>query len=257
MAPYHFSDSWTEWRPNENFPVIASSVNFLHNGTFGVVSPGNRLFGRTKEGKQPACILKRIFAKGKQASCQRMVGEWMMDSIKIPWFRHPGPSRSLVYLVRGGSRPNLTEGSLSAAMGLDAIGEHTGVGHNRCIVVPFGGRTTRFRGLRVITVYPAVPFGGETAGVLCSSLVSPMVASSSSMFPVVRILFKSGPLLSFLRSSPCLFSDKISAASRRLSRLGENNEKLGLPTTLIKMCMVGVHGHRGRDLHSHHINKNV
>ncbi|KAL0909760.1 hypothetical protein M5K25_020657 [Dendrobium thyrsiflorum] len=46
-----------------------------------------------------------------------MVGEWMMDPIKIPWFRHPGPSWSLVYLVRGGSRPNLTEGSLSAAMG--------------------------------------------------------------------------------------------------------------------------------------------
>ncbi|KAL0928553.1 hypothetical protein M5K25_000446 [Dendrobium thyrsiflorum] len=46
-----------------------------------------------------------------------MVGEWMMDPIKIPWFRHPGSSWSLVYLVRGGSRPNLTEGFLSAAMG--------------------------------------------------------------------------------------------------------------------------------------------
>ncbi|KAL0904340.1 hypothetical protein M5K25_026432 [Dendrobium thyrsiflorum] len=50
-------------------------------------------------------------------SSERMVGEWMMDPIKIPWFRHPGSSWSLVYLVRGGSRPNLTEGSLSAAMG--------------------------------------------------------------------------------------------------------------------------------------------
>ncbi|KAL0921895.1 hypothetical protein M5K25_005840 [Dendrobium thyrsiflorum] len=48
---------------------------------------------------------------------KRMVGEWMMDPIKIPWFRRPGSSWSLVYLVRGGSRPNLTEGSLSAAMG--------------------------------------------------------------------------------------------------------------------------------------------
>ncbi|KAL0927599.1 hypothetical protein M5K25_001787 [Dendrobium thyrsiflorum] len=46
-----------------------------------------------------------------------MEGEWMMGPIKIPWFRRPGPSWSLVYLVRGGSRPNLTEGSLSAAMG--------------------------------------------------------------------------------------------------------------------------------------------
>ncbi|KAL0924156.1 hypothetical protein M5K25_004965 [Dendrobium thyrsiflorum] len=47
---------------------------------------------------------------------KRMVGGVMMNPIKIPRFRHPGPSWSMVYLVRGGSRPNLTEGSLSAAM---------------------------------------------------------------------------------------------------------------------------------------------
>ncbi|KAL0917833.1 hypothetical protein M5K25_012929 [Dendrobium thyrsiflorum] len=70
-----------------------------------------------------------------------MVGEWMMDPIKIPWFRRPGPSWSLVYLVRGGSRPNLTEGSLSAAMGFDAIGEHTGASHNHTIVMPFDGES--------------------------------------------------------------------------------------------------------------------
>ncbi|KAL0913235.1 hypothetical protein M5K25_016679 [Dendrobium thyrsiflorum] len=81
-----------------------------------------------------------------------MVGEWMMDPIKIPWFRHPGSSWSLVYLVRGGSRPNLTEGSLSAAMGcfvqgylVDlggiAIGEHTGAGHNHNIVMSFSGES--------------------------------------------------------------------------------------------------------------------
>ncbi|KAL0917837.1 hypothetical protein M5K25_012934 [Dendrobium thyrsiflorum] len=103
-----------------------------------------------------------------------MVGEWMMDSIKIPWFYHPGSSWSLVYLVRRGSRPNLAEGSLSAAMGcfvqgylVDlgwiAIGEHTGADYNRYILVPFGSRTTRFRGPRVITVYPASPFGSKTA----------------------------------------------------------------------------------------------
>ncbi|KAL0917747.1 hypothetical protein M5K25_012833 [Dendrobium thyrsiflorum] len=72
---------------------------------------------------------------------KRMVGEWMMDPIKIPWFRRLGSSWSLVYLVRGGSRPNLTEGSLSAAIGFDAIGEHTGVGHNRNIVMSFGGES--------------------------------------------------------------------------------------------------------------------
>ncbi|KAL0907464.1 hypothetical protein M5K25_021877 [Dendrobium thyrsiflorum] len=81
-----------------------------------------------------------------------MVGEWMMDPIKIPWFRHPGSSWSLVYLVRGGSRPNLTEESLSAAMGcfiqgylvdrgFDAIGEHTGAGHNHNLVIPFDGES--------------------------------------------------------------------------------------------------------------------
>ncbi|KAL0928507.1 hypothetical protein M5K25_000391 [Dendrobium thyrsiflorum] len=86
-----------------------------------------------------------------------MVGEWMMDPIKIPWFRHPGSSWSLVYLVRGGSRPNLTEGSLSAAMGCVVQG----------YLIDLGGaiwrQTTRFRGPRVITVYPAVPFSGKTA----------------------------------------------------------------------------------------------
>ncbi|KAL0912987.1 hypothetical protein M5K25_016413 [Dendrobium thyrsiflorum] len=105
----------------------------------------------------------------------RMVGEWMMDPIKIPWFCRPGPSWSLVYLVRGGSRPNLTEGSLSAAMGcfvqgylvdlggFDVTKERIGSGHNRYIVVPFGGRTTRFRGPQVITIYPTVSFSGKIA----------------------------------------------------------------------------------------------
>ncbi|PKU61957.1 hypothetical protein MA16_Dca027595 [Dendrobium catenatum] len=73
----------------------------------------------------------------------------MMDPIKISWFRHPGPSWSLVYLVRGG---------------FDANKERIGAGHNRYFVVPFGGKTTRFRGPRVIIVYPVVPFGGKTAG---------------------------------------------------------------------------------------------
>ncbi|KAL0908605.1 hypothetical protein M5K25_023107 [Dendrobium thyrsiflorum] len=88
----------------------------------------------------------------------RMVGEWMMDPIKIPWFRHPGSSWSLVYLVRGGSRPNLTEGSLSAAMGCFVQGYLVDLGD------AIWWRITWFRGPRVITVYPAVPFGGKTAG---------------------------------------------------------------------------------------------
>ncbi|KAL0903403.1 hypothetical protein M5K25_027779 [Dendrobium thyrsiflorum] len=82
---------------------------------------------------------------------KRMVGEWMMDLIKIPWFRRPGPSWSLVYLVRGGSRPNLTEGSLSAAMGCFVQWYLVGLG-----------------GPRVITIYPAVPFGDKTADSILS-----------------------------------------------------------------------------------------
>ncbi|PKU74441.1 hypothetical protein MA16_Dca003644 [Dendrobium catenatum] len=45
--------------------------------------------------------------------------------------------------------------------GFDANKERNGDGHNRYFVVPFGGKTTRFRGPQVITVYPAVPFGGR------------------------------------------------------------------------------------------------
>ncbi|KAL0909144.1 hypothetical protein M5K25_023676 [Dendrobium thyrsiflorum] len=64
------------------------------------------------------------------------------------------PSWSLVYLVRGGSRPNLTEGSLSAAMScvvqgylvdlwwiFNVIGEHTGASHNCNIVMSFSGES--------------------------------------------------------------------------------------------------------------------
>ncbi|KAL0914520.1 hypothetical protein M5K25_014873 [Dendrobium thyrsiflorum] len=94
-----------------------------------------------------------------------MVGGVMMDPIKIPWFRRPGPSWSLVYLVRGGSRPNLTEGSLLAAMGFDAIGEHTGDDHDRNIMVPFCGKPpgSEDPGRNRL---PTVPFGGKTIGVV-------------------------------------------------------------------------------------------
>ncbi|KAL0915745.1 hypothetical protein M5K25_013198 [Dendrobium thyrsiflorum] len=94
-----------------------------------------------------------------------MVGGVMMDPIKIPWFRRPGSSWSLVYLVRGGSRPNLTEGSLSAAMGFDAIGEHTGDDHDRNIMVPFGGKPSGSEGPGRNRL-PTVPFGGKTIGVV-------------------------------------------------------------------------------------------
>ncbi|KAL0912920.1 hypothetical protein M5K25_016341 [Dendrobium thyrsiflorum] len=105
-----------------------------------------------------------------------MVGGVMMSPIKIPWFRRPGPSWSLVYLVRGGSRPNLTEGSLSAAMGcfvqgylvdlgFDVIGEHTGDDHDRNIMVPFGGKPPGSEGPGRNRL-PTVPFGGKTIGVV-------------------------------------------------------------------------------------------
>ncbi|KAL0915661.1 hypothetical protein M5K25_016094 [Dendrobium thyrsiflorum] len=97
-----------------------------------------------------------------------------MDPIKILWFHHLGPSWSMVYLVRGDSRPNLTEGSLSAAMGcvvqgnlvdlekMFVIGEHTGAGHNRNLVVLFGSKPSDSEGPSHNRL-PAVPFGGKTA----------------------------------------------------------------------------------------------
>ncbi|KAL0904021.1 hypothetical protein M5K25_026091 [Dendrobium thyrsiflorum] len=154
----------------------------------------------------------------------RMVGEWMMDPIKIPWFRHPGSSWSLVYLVRGGSRPNLTEGSLSAAMGCFVQG----------YLVELG-----WIGPRVITVYPAVPFGGKTAGqrTRTTSLLARdclrMDPSDSFMLLITIVTFGRpiacrSPVVQNLFKSLSV-SDKISVASRRLPRLGENYEKLGLP----------------------------
>ncbi|KAL0916244.1 hypothetical protein M5K25_013737 [Dendrobium thyrsiflorum] len=119
-----------------------------------------------------------------------MVGEWMMDPIKIPWFRHPGSSWSLAYLVRGGSRPNLTEGSLSAAMGCFVQGYLN--------LMPLGS----IRALAITIIWWCH---------LASDLFkSKFVVQFKFRSPVVQILSKS---LSFL--------DKISAASRRLPCLGE------------------------------------
>ncbi|KAL0904215.1 hypothetical protein M5K25_026295 [Dendrobium thyrsiflorum] len=79
-----------------------------------------------------------------------MVGGVMMSPIKIPWFRHPGPSWSLVYLVR---------------KGFDAIGEHTGDDHDRNIMVPFGGKPPGSEGPGHNRL-PIVPFGGKTVGLV-------------------------------------------------------------------------------------------
>ncbi|KAI0487857.1 hypothetical protein KFK09_027680 [Dendrobium nobile] len=55
----------------------------------------------------------------------------------------------------------ILRGLYDLSSGFDANKERIGAGHNRYFVVPFGGKTTRFRGPRVITVYPAMPFGGK------------------------------------------------------------------------------------------------
>ncbi|KAL0910374.1 hypothetical protein M5K25_021350 [Dendrobium thyrsiflorum] len=87
---------------------------------------------------------------------KRMVGEWMMDPIKIPWFRRPGSSWSLVYLVRGGSRPNLTEGSLSAAMGCFVQGPRR-PNMNYKINIPVDDVTEMFRWQRPDDFPPGEP----------------------------------------------------------------------------------------------------
>ncbi|PKU60896.1 ABC transporter B family member 26, chloroplastic [Dendrobium catenatum] len=59
-----------------------------------------------------------------------------------------------------------------------------GSGHNQYFVVPFGGKTTRFRGLRVIiTVYPAVPFGGKPSAI--SVLVPTVVRCTYDVSTIV------------------------------------------------------------------------
>ncbi|KAH0454004.1 hypothetical protein IEQ34_018328 [Dendrobium chrysotoxum] len=69
---------------------------------------------------------------------------------------------ALMRIVNGKGNIFLT--ATVSGEGFDATKERIDSSHNRYLVVPFGGKTTRFRGPRVITVYPAVPFGGETAG---------------------------------------------------------------------------------------------
>ncbi|KAH0466647.1 hypothetical protein IEQ34_003885 [Dendrobium chrysotoxum] len=68
-------------------------------------------------------------------------------------------------------RHNINISKLSKNQRFDANKERISSGHNRYHVVPFDGKTTRFKGPPVITVYPAVPFDSETADpvALCSS----------------------------------------------------------------------------------------
>ncbi|KAI0524319.1 hypothetical protein KFK09_003685 [Dendrobium nobile] len=149
----------------------------------------------------------------------------------------PGPSWSLVYLVRGGSRPNLTEGSLSAAMGcfvqgdlvnlgFDANKEHIGYGHNRYFVVPFDGKTTRFRGPRVITVYPAVPFGGKIAEIQFCSGPFARVQSGSKVQKSKSTAVHLSPGSMLLVQHPGI--------SPVWGKIGE----LGLPTILLERALL-------------------
>ncbi|KAL0928749.1 hypothetical protein M5K25_000670 [Dendrobium thyrsiflorum] len=131
---------------------------------------------RWKEKPIPSGVARNLWAPKIHAPASaripdRMVGGVMMNPIKIPWFRRPGSSWSLVYLVRGGSRPNLTEGSLSAAMGFDVIREHMGDDHDRNIMVPFGGKPPGLEGPGRNRL-PTVPFGGKTIDVFTENFGS-------------------------------------------------------------------------------------
>ncbi|KAL0925438.1 hypothetical protein M5K25_003767 [Dendrobium thyrsiflorum] len=132
--------------------------------------------GKKRKKKKKSEILvppSSSFTTARQPTvARRMVGEVMMDPIKIPWFRRPGSSWSLVYLVRGGSRPNLIEGSLSAAVGCVVQGylidlgwmlEHTGADYDRNIMVPFCDKPPGSEGPDRDCL-PMVPFGGKIVG---------------------------------------------------------------------------------------------
>ncbi|KAL0914305.1 hypothetical protein M5K25_014641 [Dendrobium thyrsiflorum] len=82
-----------------------------------------------------------------------VVGGMTMNPIKIQWFCRAGSSWSLVYLVKEGSRPNLTEGSLSTTMG--------------CVVqwylIDLGWWSGRTTGLEVVVRQNVEPSGGGPA----------------------------------------------------------------------------------------------
>ncbi|KAL0921375.1 hypothetical protein M5K25_008439 [Dendrobium thyrsiflorum] len=119
---------------------VRSSLLVEHKSVINVRITHALLAVEMKEGGEVAAV-----ASG--GGVLRMVREVMMDTIKILWFRRSGPSWSLVHFVKGGSRPNLTEGSLLVAMGtsskFEAIEEHTCSDYDLNLVIPFGGKTTR------------------------------------------------------------------------------------------------------------------
>ncbi|KAL0917803.1 hypothetical protein M5K25_012895 [Dendrobium thyrsiflorum] len=166
-----------------------------------------------------------------------MVGGVMMDPIKIPWFRRPGSSWSLVYLVRGGSRPNLTEGSLSAAMGFDVIGEHTGDDHDRNIMVPFDGKPSGSEGPGRNRL-PTVPFGGKTIGELWRCHPEGRFTVTEFKFRFISIRFKSKSSQQFTENFGSLpASPPLGGNFRRLQS-----------HHVTRTCMVGVRGHRSRTI---------
>ncbi|PKU81292.1 hypothetical protein MA16_Dca025701 [Dendrobium catenatum] len=92
------------------------------------------------------------FSKGGKARLRRV----FLSTNQVP------PSSTFFY---GDDVITQNRVHLLISQGFDATKERIGSGHNRYFVVPLGGKTTQFRGpWVVITVYPAVPFGGRTAG---------------------------------------------------------------------------------------------
>ncbi|PKU76664.1 6-phosphofructokinase 1 [Dendrobium catenatum] len=115
-------------------------------------------------------VVKQYFVNQDDTVPQKIVVQ--KTSPRGTHFRRAGPRQRVYFesedvhaciVTCGGLCPGLNTVIREIVCEFDANKEHIGSGHNRYFVVPFGGKTTRFRGSRVITIYPAVPFGGETA----------------------------------------------------------------------------------------------
>ncbi|KAH0465041.1 hypothetical protein IEQ34_005144 [Dendrobium chrysotoxum] len=118
--------------------------------------------------------------------------------------------------------------------GFDAIGEHTGSGHNHNIMVPFGGdhlvqRAPSHNRLSCSAIWRR---NCRILHLLKSSCIYPGMTYDAYICirrRLVQVVF---------------YSPEISAAFRHLPRLGEITKKLGLSHHATRACMVGVLRHR-------------
>ncbi|PKU64414.1 Uricase [Dendrobium catenatum] len=127
----------------------------------------------------------------------------MIDPIKIHGSVIPDHNWSLVYLVRGGCRPNLTEGSLSAAMGCFVQGDLVDMGFQfeSISAIPTESKffIERYRDVKKVIVDTF--FGPPTSGVYSPSVQNTlylMAVAVLNRFPDIASIQLRMPNIHFL-----------------------------------------------------------